>query len=165
MPHTNILDFSVFLAMSRRHMYLTQSLHGTRVLKENEIWDVAEQIWEQLPSCKIANTFVMQGKRICNKIVKCKGDNTFLSGLQGGIAVGIRKDFEDTATGNRRKDGNILTHKEGIGMEKEKQVRTKIITSNTIILAPAATRIDNQVEEGGEEEVNVPLGMVNMKLV
>ena len=71
MPHINVLDLAVFPSMSKRHSHLARSLHGTRVLKEDEIWDVAQEVWENLPSCKIANAFT-QAKRIAEKIVKCK---------------------------------------------------------------------------------------------
>ena len=37
MPHVSVLDLSAFLAMPRRHSHLARSLHGTRVLKEDEV--------------------------------------------------------------------------------------------------------------------------------
>ena len=64
----------------------------------------------------------MQAKRIAEKIVNCKGNNSFLSGEQGGILVKVRKDFDDTASGNKRKDRRTLTYEEGIGIEKRRRI-------------------------------------------
>jgi hypothetical protein len=113
MPHVNVLDLAVFPSMSKRHSHLARAKHGNRVLKEDEIWDTALQVWENLPSCKIANSFV-QAKRICEKIIKCGGGNDFLSGCNGGISSEIRKDFDETLKGNKRKDGLNLTFEEGL---------------------------------------------------
>ena len=113
MPHVNVLDLVVFPSMSKRHSHLARAKHGNRVLKEDEIWDTALQVWENLPSCKIANSFV-QAKRICEKIIKCGGNNDFLSGCKGGISCEVRKNFDDTFHGNKRKDGLKLTFEEGL---------------------------------------------------
>ena len=107
MPHINVLDLSVFPAMSRRHSHMVRSLHGTRVVSENEIWASAVRVWDAFPSAKIANAFV-QAKRIADKIVASKGGNDFLSGAKGGISANVRKDFDETNEGNRRKDGRII---------------------------------------------------------
>lgn len=103
MPHINVLDLSIFPAMSRRHSHIVRSLHGTRIVKGDEIWESAVRVWDVYPSCKIANAFV-QTRRIAEKIVKSKGGNSFLSGVDGGIAAEIRKDFNATNVGNKRKD-------------------------------------------------------------
>jgi hypothetical protein len=117
MPHVNVLDLAVFPSMSRRHSHLARSLHGNRVLKEDEIWNTALRVWEELPSCKIANAFV-QAKRISEKIIQLNGDNVFLAGAKGGISSGIRHDFFETVDGNARKDGIKLSFDEGlIGLE------------------------------------------------
>ena len=104
MPHVNVLDLAVFPAMSRRHSHLSRSLHGTRVLKEDEIWNAAVEVWKDLPSSKVANAFVLM-KRVADKIIHTKGSNDFLSGVQGSIHCGVRPDFIDTEDGNVRRDG------------------------------------------------------------
>ena len=106
MPHINVLDLSVFPAMSRRHTALARARGGLCVLKEDEIWAAAEQVWHDLPSSKIASGYI-QAFRIAKKVVEVRGDNGFL-GASGSIHVGIRKDFDETATGLRRKDGMVI---------------------------------------------------------
>ena len=86
---------------------MVRSLHGTRVVSENEIWASAVRVWDAFPSAKIANAFV-QAKRIADKIVASKGGNDFLSGAKGGISANVRKYFDETNEGNRRKDGRII---------------------------------------------------------
>lgn len=58
MPHMNVQDLSVFPAMSRRHTSLACSRGGLCVLKEDEIWAAAEQVWHDIPSSKIASAYV-----------------------------------------------------------------------------------------------------------
>lgn len=106
MPHLNVLDLSVFPAMSRRHMALARAHGGLCVLKEDEIWAAANQVWNDLPSSKIASGYI-QAFRLAKKVIEVHGDNAFL-GSSGLIHVGIRKDFVETATGLRRKDGKVL---------------------------------------------------------
>ena len=77
-----------------------------RVLKEDEIWTAAEEVWKDLPSHKIGQAFV-QCSRIAKKVVKSGGDNKFL-GVGGKISVGVRQDFKATANGVARKDGKLL---------------------------------------------------------
>ena len=68
MPHINVLDLAVFPAMSRRHNHLSRSLRGIRVLKEDEIWSGAVEVWKKLPSSTIVNSFVLAG-RVVKKIL------------------------------------------------------------------------------------------------
>ena len=75
-------------------------------MKENEIWSVAEQVWHDLPSSKIASGYV-QAFRIAKKIVEAQGNNGFL-GASGSIHVGICKDFDEMATGLCHKDDKVL---------------------------------------------------------
>ena len=106
MPHMNVLDLAVFPAMSKRHISMCRSQHGLRVLSPDEIWAAAEEVWNNLPSHKIANAFV-QANRIARKVIKSGGDNKFI-GNGGSISVGVREDFKATKTGNARKDGKLL---------------------------------------------------------
>jgi hypothetical protein len=69
MPHINVLDLSVFPAMSRRHTALARARGGLCVLKEDEIWAAAEQVWHDCPSSKIALGYI-QAFRLAKKVVK-----------------------------------------------------------------------------------------------
>ena len=80
--------------------------HGLRVLKEDDIWEAAEEVWKGLPSHKIAQAFI-QAHRIAKKVIKSGGENKFL-GVGGTISVGVRKDFKTTASGVARKDGKRI---------------------------------------------------------
>ena len=44
MPHLNVLDLSVFPAMSKRHTSLSRERGGLHVLKQDEIWDAAKDV-------------------------------------------------------------------------------------------------------------------------
>ena len=78
---------------------------GLRVLKEQEIWDAAMQVWDELPSCKIARGFV-QVYRLAQKVVKANGVNGFLrSKGKEGLHCGVAGDFIDTPDGIKRRDG------------------------------------------------------------
>ena len=71
--------------------------------KEDEIFDVAQQVYDNLPSSKIASGFI-QAHRLAKRIIQHGGDNSFLSGGSGGISTGVTKDFDETSSGLRRKD-------------------------------------------------------------
>ena len=107
MPHVNVYDLSVFPNMSKRHTQLSRDHHGTHVLKEDQIWKAAEEVFKELPSCKIASGFI-QAYRLAERIIQHRGDNTFLSGSSGGIRTGVSKDFQQTKTGLVRKDGRVI---------------------------------------------------------
>ena len=106
MPHMNVLDLSVFPCMSRRHIKRAREKGGLKVLSEDEIWKVAEEVWRALPNFKIASGYI-QAHRIAAEVVKSRGDNKFL-GVGGNIHSGVRKDFTETATGLVRKDKKII---------------------------------------------------------
>eukprot|EP00979_Chaetoceros_neogracilis_P010300 scaffold2440_cov177-Chaetoceros_neogracile.AAC.1 len=72
---------TAFPCMSRRHSHESRSLHGTRVLKEDEI------IWESAAKRKPR-----------------RGDKS-LAGKRGDLSSGIRQDFVETDFENRRRDG------------------------------------------------------------
>ena len=107
MPHANVLDLSVFPALSRRHCEKARSNNGMRMLQSNEIWDTAQKVWDDLPSAKIASGFV-QAYQICQKVIQQKGSNKFLTGSDGGMHVGIRKNFKETDYGLARNDGKKI---------------------------------------------------------
>ena len=75
----------------------------------------------------------MQAKRREEKIVNCKGDNSFLLGEQENISVKTRKDFNDTGSGNKRKDGQVLAFEEGIGIEKKKENDARVASNDIVI--------------------------------
>ena len=76
------------------------------MLKDDDIWNTAEEVWRSLPSSKIASAYI-QTFRISQKVVKAGGDNAFL-GSSGSIHVGVRDGFHETSTGLRRKDGKVF---------------------------------------------------------
>lgn len=88
--------------MSKRHTHKSRATGGLRVLTEDEIWETAKEVWEALPSSKIASGYI-QAYRIADKVIESKGSNSFL-GVGGNIHTNIRKDFRDTDTGLARKD-------------------------------------------------------------
>ena len=106
MPHMNVLDLAVFPAMSKRHISMCRDQHGLRVLKPDEIWTAAAEVWEKLPCHKIAQAFV-QANRIAKKVIKNGGDNKFI-GNGGSISGNVREDFKTTEFGIARKDGKLL---------------------------------------------------------
>ena len=50
MPHMNVLDLSVFPNMSRRHIALSRDHGGLCMLSEDDIWEGAKNVWENLRS-------------------------------------------------------------------------------------------------------------------
>ena len=44
--------------MSKRHTALSRERGGLHVLKQDEIWDAAKDVWNTLPNCKIASAYV-----------------------------------------------------------------------------------------------------------
>lgn len=127
MPHVNVCDLSVFPNMSKRHTQLSRDHHGMHVLKENEIWSTAEQVFKQLPSSKIAAGFI-QAYRLSKKIIDSGGDNLFLSGSSGGIRTGVSIDYQATDKGLERKDGRVLPAPE-IGTYHEEVVDSPELVS------------------------------------
>jgi hypothetical protein len=69
-------------------------------LKEDEIWAAAEDVWHQLPSCKIASGFI-QAHRIAQKVINASGGNEFLGNksFDNGIHCDVRKYFNKTTKG------------------------------------------------------------------
>ena len=106
MPHSNVLNLSVFPAISRRHCAIVRKTGGLHVVKEDTIWEAAQQVWADLPNCKIARGYV-HAYRLMEKVIADKGDNAFL-GKEKGLSCEIRKDFHDTLWGIRRKDGKTI---------------------------------------------------------
>jgi hypothetical protein len=104
MPHMNVLDLSVFPNMSRRHIAESRKCDGLKVLSEAEIWENAENVWNNLPNHQVASVYI-QAHRIANKVIKAAGDNSFLGAGGEGIHTGISKDFSATEDGGMaRKD-------------------------------------------------------------
>ena len=103
MPHMNVLDLSVFPCMSRRHIARSRECGGLHVLDEDQIWETANHVWNNLENDKISSAYI-QAYRIADKVIKAKGSNDFL-GNGGSIHTDVRKDFYKTdAGGLARKD-------------------------------------------------------------
>ena len=100
MPHANVLDLSVFPAMSRRHCNLIRTTNGLRVASPDEIWKCSIDVWNKLPNEKIASAFV-QYWRILGKVIKAKGGNEFV-GSGGNMHCGVSNDFKATKNGLER---------------------------------------------------------------
>jgi hypothetical protein len=85
----------VFPAMSKRHSELTRR-HTQSVASKDVIWNAAEQVWRELPACKIARSFVLAW-RLAEVVLAKNGANTFLGTKE--MHSRVREDFDDTATG------------------------------------------------------------------
>ena len=95
--------------MSKRHTILCRESCGLRVLEEDEIWGVAEEVWRALPEHKITRAHI-QARRMAAKIIKEKGSNTFL-GASGSTHFGVSNDFELNSfdDGVERRDGKVFS--------------------------------------------------------
>ena len=99
MPHANVLDLSVFPAMSRRHSEWARKMVGTSVISTDQIWDTAEDVYDSMPNCKIASAFI-QYWTIMGLVIKAGGSNEFVGRLgDENLHTGIRIDFNETAKG------------------------------------------------------------------
>ena len=99
MPHANVLDLSVFPAMSRRHAEWARRLVGTKVLGPDQIWEMANDVWNEIPNSKIASAFI-QYYRIMGQVVKAGGGNEFVGRMsKDNLHTGVRKEFDETANG------------------------------------------------------------------
>ena len=97
MPHLNVLDLSVFPAISKRHTSISRERDGLHVLKQDEIWDATKDVWNTLPNCKIASACVSV-LNITGEVLKENRDNIFLG--KGGLpSFGIRKNYTETNDG------------------------------------------------------------------
>ena len=106
MPHMNVLDLSVFPCMSRRHIEKSREFGGIKVLSEDEIWDNANKVWNELPNYKIESAYI-HAYRIANKVIQAKGDNSFI-GSGGSIHCGVDADFEVSKEGGLNKAGGLI---------------------------------------------------------
>ena len=52
MPHMNVKDLAVFPSMSKRHTTLARKRGDFLVLKEEEIWLAAKEVWESYQTAK-----------------------------------------------------------------------------------------------------------------
>ena len=95
MPHENVLDLAVFPCMSTRHTGLVRK-HTGSVASRDVIWNCADQVWRELPECKIARAFILAW-RIAEVVIKKGGSNTFLGTKE--LHRGVGRDFNDTKNG------------------------------------------------------------------
>lgn len=94
MPHANVLDLSIFPAMSKAHTRETRK-KGRSVCTEEEIASAAKKVFNEYPSCNIARAFV-QVRMIADRVIEHKGCNSFLA---TDLHFGIRKRYYDTTKG------------------------------------------------------------------
>ena len=76
------------------HEMMCRDQHRFGVSKEDEIWALAEKVWEDLASHKIVHSFI----KVSKKVIKSCGDNKFL-GVGGSISGGVRQDWVKTKGG------------------------------------------------------------------
>ena len=48
MPYINVLDLAVFPCISKRHCSVACQKGGLHVLKEDEIWNAALEVWKKI---------------------------------------------------------------------------------------------------------------------
>ena len=89
MPYVNNLDLMVFPAMSKRHSALLSN-HSNTVAKMDVIYRTALDVWNSLDGATIASGFIL-AYRICRKVIKENGNNSFLSG--GDYHSFVRLDY------------------------------------------------------------------------
>ena len=85
--------------MSRRHQDWARKLVGTSVIGTDQIWAMANEVYNEMPNCKIASAFI-QYWRTMAQVIKAGGSNEFV-GRSGkdDLHTGIRNDFDETAKG------------------------------------------------------------------
>jgi hypothetical protein len=81
----NVLVWLVFPCMSKRHVQKYRACGGCRVLPQDEIWQNAQNVWNELPNSKVASAY-FHAYRIVDKVIQAKGDNKFID--SGGHIVG-----------------------------------------------------------------------------
>ena len=90
-PYTNVLDLSVFPAMSKRHSERLQMYNNTEANKEL-VWKTARNVWDGFSSSEVARAFVL-AYRILRLIIDENGFNHWLS--DGTPHCDVRRDFYD----------------------------------------------------------------------
>ena len=75
-PNLNVLDLAVFPCILKRHCSLSHQKGGLHVLKEDEIWNIAQEVWKKLPNCKIVRSYVLS-YRIGEKVISNGGATHF----------------------------------------------------------------------------------------
>ena len=59
LPHMNVMGIATFTEISIHHRHLIKYLTGMRVSREGNICKIVAEVWAELPSCKIANSFFL----------------------------------------------------------------------------------------------------------
>jgi hypothetical protein len=103
----NVLDLLVFPCMSKRHTQKSRECGGRRVLPQDEIWQNAQNVWNELPNSKVASAY-LHAYWIAEKVIQAKGNNKFL-GSGGSIHCGIGNDFKFTENGMQRIDKKTIS--------------------------------------------------------
>jgi len=112
---------------------------------ENNANKFAQAVWNLMPSCDIARSFVLS-YRTAKKIVEVKGDNCFLSGKKGGLHANVRKDFMDTETGIVRRDDKILEAPKVTREIRKLQNTCHIAKGHQIELRESGKRVEESAE-------------------
>ena len=103
MPHGNVLDLSIFLAMRHRHCNLIRISSGLKVVSSKSIWNCSKEVWNNLSNGNIAGTFTQYWRNL-TKVIKPKDNNNFV-GFAGSMYCDVSKDFMATKYGLIQIDG------------------------------------------------------------
>ena len=96
MPHANVLDLAVFPSWSKSHFAEAAELVGRSTMSKTQIMSCVEKSWKEMPSAKIARSFVQVYKTM-EKVVANGGDTTFLA--DGSFHYNVREEYVNTDTG------------------------------------------------------------------
>lgn len=105
LPISNTCDLYVFPLMARRHAHLVREQSPKAPASHDVIWATAERVWKEIPSADIASAHVL-AYRVMGQLVASNGRTNFLH--DEGIHSGLRRDFVQTSTGIKRRDGAVL---------------------------------------------------------
>ena len=101
-PLTNILDCSVFPSLSKLVSTLQGFSKGSRVMDNDDLWDIVQTAFKKLPLDTVGRAFVHHVQMV-NAINRNNGGDAYHK--EGGLHCGVRKAFapvyaEDHVTGD-----------------------------------------------------------------
>ena len=110
LPLTNINDCCIFPAMSKRVSAEQGVLNGSRIMANEELWELVQRVYNNMPLDIIARSFAHHVQMV-NAIHQCGGGDQYHK--DGGLHCGVRKAFAPVYVQND--DGEISG--EPIGVE------------------------------------------------
>ena len=97
MPHGNVLDLSVFPAMSRIYCNLIREKEGLRAASNNDMCNCAKEVWDAIPNEKRGHAFVQYWSTL-STVIKGKGGNVFVVTVRT-MHCGVSKYFNPAKNG------------------------------------------------------------------